>query len=181
MSFYSPTSLCTPAHTLAQSFQPQPSTSEYFTQSTNTTATLSDPQAQLLERWRSLGSYASSERMSWKTVVALNRKLDEVESILGGPAVEQARDRGKRHELGLGITKETKIEKPLEALGEVTPPASEELGRRSSSAVEDHTVNSDLSLLGRFTQATKQLRQRQQEFQVCEVKCSCCNQCILTS
>ena len=173
MSFYSPIGLRTPAHTLSHSFQSQSSTSDYFTQTANTSATLGDPQTQLWNRWKSLGSYLSTGHMSWKTVIALNRKLDEVESVLGGSVLEQDGNRGKQHEFGLGITKELEKEQPLEVLGEVTPPVSEAQGRLSSLVVDDSTLSSNSALLKRVTQAVQQLRQRQQDFKVCEVKRRC--------
>ena len=112
-------------------------------------------------------------QMSWKAVITLDRKLDEVESVLRAPRPEQDGDRMTKHELGLGIEKELKPQQPLEMLGEVTPPASEALGRLSSPVVEDRTPSSDSALLIRVAQAVEQLRQRQQEFKVCGLtRCS---------
>lgn len=170
MNFYSPTSLRTPAQTLSHSFQSQSFTFDYFTQTTNTTATLGDPQAQLLERWKGFGSYLSSGRLSWKTVIAIDRKLDEVQNVLRRSMPEKEGEEGKKNELGLGITRNFEAEQPSEATGEVTPPASEVPESLRLSAVDDQTTNSDSKLLERVTQAVEQLRRRQQEFKVREAK-----------
>ncbi len=166
MSFHSPISLCTPAHKLSHSFQSQSSTSDYFTQSTNTTATQGDPQTLLLDRWKYLGLNLFPGHMSWKTVVAMNRKLDEVERILGWPMPERETDEAKEQELGLGVTNTVNTEHFLRATGEVTTPASDAPERWSPPKADDQTLDSDAALLGRITQAVEQLRQRQHEFKV---------------
>jgi hypothetical protein len=173
MDIYSPTSLRTPARTLAHSFHSTSPTSDYFTQTTNTTittATLGDPQALLVERWKTLGSNLFTGHMSWKTVVALNRKLDEVEGVPGWPMLERETEEAKEHECGLGITSRVDAEQLLEATKEVTPPASDAPERLSLSVMDDQRLGHDSALLERVSQAVAQLRQRQQEFKVCKSK-----------
>lgn len=108
--------------------------------------------------------------MSWRTVVALNRKLDEVESVLGWPMPMKETNKAKEHERGLGITSAVDTEQLLEATQEVTPPASDAPERLRSSVVDDQTPSSDSTLLERVTRAAEQLRERQQEFKVCGSK-----------
>ena len=166
MNLHSPVSLHTPAQTLSHSFKSQSSTSDYFTQTTQITTTLGDPQAQLLERWKWLGSYISSGRLSCKTVIAVDRKIDEVENALQWSTLEKEGGEEKKHELGLGITRELETEQPSEATGEVTPPASEAPDPFRLLAIDNQKTNSDSALLERVAQAVEQLRRRQQEFKV---------------
>ena len=157
--------LRTSAHTLSHTSQPRSSSSDYFTQSTNTTGALGDPQAQLLERWKALGSCIFTERISWKTVVNLNRKLDQVENILEEAVVEKGIVHEVKYEPGLGIWDTLDSRQPLKATGEVTPPVSEQPG----SSIEDNpTSQCDSALIERITRAVEQLRQRQREFKVCD-------------
>ncbi len=108
--------------------------------------------------------------MSWKTVVALNRKLDEVERVPGWPMLEKETDEAKEYECGLGITNTVDAEQLLEATEEVTPPASDAPEQLRLSLVDDHRLGRGSALLERVSQAVAQLRQRQQEFKVCESK-----------
>lgn len=170
MEICGPTSLRTPACTLAHSFHSTSPTSDYFTQTTNTTTTtaaLGGPQALLMERWKILGSHLLTGHMSWKTVVALNRKLDEVESVWGWPMLGRETDEVKEYECGLGITN---AEQVLEATEEVTPPASDAPERLNLSVMDDQRLDCDLALLERVSRAVAQLQQRQQEFKVCKWK-----------
>ncbi len=173
MDICSPASLRTPARTLAHSFHSTSPISDCFTQTTNTTTTtaaLGDPQALLVERWKILGSNLFTGHMSWKTVVALNRKLDEVERVPGWPMLEKETDEAKEYECGLGITNTVDAEQLLEATEEVTPPASDAPEQLRLSLVDDHRLGRGSALLERVSQAVEQLRQRQQEFKVCESK-----------
>lgn len=99
-------------------------------------------------------------------MVALNRKLDEVESVLGWPMPGNETDEATKQECGLGFTNTVDIEQLSEASEEMTPPASDAPERLSSSMVDDQTLSCDSALLGRVTRAVEQLRQRQQEFKV---------------
>ena len=170
MSIYSPTSQRTSAHTLSHSFLSPSSTSDYFTQTTNTTVTPRDPQAQLLKRWKALGIRLSTECMSWKTVVDLNRKLDEAESVIGQAVLEKGTEDGKKHKFGLGIANTVDPRQPLEATGQATPPVSDAPERLSLSVGDNQMTSGNSALLERVTRVAEQLRQRQQEFKVCGLK-----------
>ncbi|KAL9614358.1 MAG: hypothetical protein Q9167_001161 [Letrouitia subvulpina] len=115
---------------------------------------------QLLQRWQSLSRHLSSQRLSRRSIVALSRKLDEVEEILIGasaqiPLNEHARPAIGEHQSCIS-------HEVTDSNVGVLPPASHqaaEIIRPDEDAVIHPDKNSES--LDRYAEAMDRLRQRQ--------------------
>ena len=146
------------------SHTPSP-TSNYLTLSTSSTATSprsKDPQRVMLERWHRIAQEMTTRRLPRKSVVALNRSLDEAEDIL-------ARDAPKRlthkppHKIGLGISDEPFVYQAVEPIPS-TPPYSSCVGAPQST--QDMGEQHMDPVLEQVTRLVKELQKRQKEFKV---------------
>lgn len=137
---------------------------DYFAQTTSSMTRQADPKAQLLERWRNIADYIASTRMSWDSVIALNRNLDTVENILLSRAPIDEDWKASKDGFGLGIS--STVDYQLGVQCETTPPVSDAPGDVDGLNVEKRGFRNDEGLLGRVTKAVAQLRERHHEFKV---------------
>ena len=105
MSIYSPPSTrflkCGQTHshtTLSQ-------TSDYFSQSTQSTFGIKSPQLELLRRWQEMSTELVGTRLSRTVLISLHRCLDEAERWLSTNPPEKANDDREVHELGIATYK----------------------------------------------------------------------------
>lgn len=105
--------------------------------------------------------------MSCDSVVALNRGLDGMEHIMEEIAEKASRDTGG-YDFGLGLSDMEECSNVFEVEGEATPPVSDAPEDMPFSELVEEAPEADAALLERVTRAAKQLRQRQEEFKVCE-------------
>ena len=150
----------------SQSFQCLFPTSDYLTQSITSSTWSTDPQAVLLQRWRDMADELATMRLSRSSVVALNRHLDEAESLLARDA--SATRRYKEETVGLGISKDIPSGSPM-SLNADSPPRSEKIDAPEAAnfiCSTEQVSQSAKDLLERVTRAASQLRQRQKDYKV---------------
>ncbi|KAL8646536.1 MAG: hypothetical protein Q9210_006086 [Variospora velana] len=125
-------------------------------------STPSDPGLLLFRRMNELSTNFCLSRPTGKTIIALNRKLDELENILCSG--DHVRCKAKKHKDGqvriFGPTEESQScgESPLR------PPLAAPLPSAPRPPTPcAHAVKDGPELLSRFSEAMAQLRQRQRE------------------
>ncbi|MCJ1320799.1 hypothetical protein MMC15_006140 [Xylographa vitiligo] len=142
--------------------------SDYLTQSTSSTATKSrcqDPHILLLQRWQRLTGELAARRLSRKSVVALNRALDEVEDLLVWDEPQAPRDMSQ-HNTGLGIADDVFVQK-IEIRQAMTPPDSTILNAPEGLEQERKEIKrlqQTEPALDRVEHLVKELRKRQEDF-----------------
>ena len=159
----------------SHSFQHLPShTSDSFTHSSSsvTGARSRDPQILLSQRWQYFSNEIAKRRLSRKSVIALDRSLDEVEKLLLVDAPEEVSHNAIQY--GLDIAMRTSIE-DARTLNVTTPPDSTRIDAPESvepmkPMLEESQSHS--SLLKRISVAIRQVQRRQQEFKVCTCELS---------
>lgn len=143
-------------------------THDDLTQSVYSSATIRDPQAQLLQRWTRLSELISRVRLSANAVITLNRSLDLAEEAVHKSAMMD--DGWKRGEKAEGSEIYRLVDPGVRAgtLGEAAallpsaPVYRAERTSRQEPQVHEY-------LLKRVTKAVDLLRYGQQDFKVCEV------------
>lgn len=172
MNVHSPTRTRLPtADSLTIFRSPSPS-SDYFTQTTPSTTKLSDPRAQLLERWQSIADHISSKRISWDVVIALNRNLDTAENILSSRAPLDESWKARLEDSGLGISNVADSESDIQFVSKKEPAVVNAPEDVESADLEQEEPQRDEALLARVSQAVAQLRKRQHECKVCSLQIS---------
>ncbi|KAI4215736.1 MAG: hypothetical protein LQ351_001723 [Letrouitia transgressa] len=120
----------------------------------------------LSERWHSLSRHLSSQRLSKQSIVAMSRKLDEVEEILVGASAQIPLNEDAQPALGkdqLLVSHEV-----TDYRARLSPPASHHAAKiiRPSEDASDDS-DKDFESLDRYAEAMDQLRQRQRQYEVC--------------
>ena len=163
----------TPSRSLSHSQYTPSSTTDYLTQSSTSTTTTSsripDPQRLIEQRWRHFSDQIASKQLSRKSVVALNRALDEAEESLARDA-PRILAYGKAQESGLGI-EEIVFERKAMRGGAMTPPNSMILHAprpKDEGEIEQMHGKGVDSMLARVTNLVGELRSRHEEFRVGE-------------
>jgi len=172
MNNYSPIIVRSPPHRLIRSPHAVSPTSDYLTQSTSSTTTTSrfkDPQLILLQRWQRITSALAATRLSRKSVVALNRTLDEAEDLLAWDEAQVSRSMSQstsQQSTGLGI--EEDLFRQKEDIGQaITPPDSTILiapEALESKRKEIRGTQYAEPVLERVEYLVKELRKRQEDF-----------------
>lgn len=144
---------------------PSPS-SDYFTQTTPSTTKLSNPRAQLLERWQSIVDNIASKHLSWDVVIALNRNLDTAENILSSPAPLDESWKARLEDSGLDISNMADSESDIRFVSKTEPPFANAPEDTDGVDGERRVPQMDEALLARVTQAVAQLRKRHRESKV---------------
>ena len=171
MSTSSPKSLRTPLYRQAHSQSTLSPTSDDLTQSTSsvrTTRSATDPQNLLLQRWHQISSDVATRKLSRKTVIALDRNLDEVEELISWDAPEKRQGREVDY-VGLGIGPDVFEHKTI-ASTPLTPPRSRgfDAPRGDEHGVIDEAPLQQMEpMLEKITYLVNELRKRQEEFRVC--------------
>ena len=133
---------------------------EFFGPSIGNTVLSNNPSIQLLQRWQSLSARIASQNFNRLAVVALNRKLDEVEDILSavsaGPSNHQGTLPPEHHVHNFASLDTEELPSFPNTSEDVTQPEDVLGGSIRSSA-----------LLERVGRTMDQLRQRQRDFKVC--------------
>lgn len=158
---------CAPELDSLTIFQPPSPTLDYFAQTTSSTTKQVDPKTQLVERWRNIADFIAGTRMSWDSVVALNRNLDTVEKILLSRAPIDEGWKASKEGYGLGISSMAESRLDFRFVDETTSPVSnapEDV--RDGNVEKKKCFQNNEALLGRVTKVVAQLRRRHQEFKV---------------
>ncbi|MCJ1280726.1 hypothetical protein MMC26_000043 [Xylographa opegraphella] len=119
----------------------------------------------LLQRWRRVTAKVAARRLSRKSVVTLNRALDEVEDLLAWDEPQESRDTS-RQDTGLGISDHMLIQK-MNIGPAMTPPDSTILNAPEVLELEREEIKgmkSTESVLERVEYLVKELRKRQEDF-----------------
>jgi len=165
-----PSLLRTPLNRQAHSHSTLSPTSDYLTHSTSslhTTRSSRDPQSLLLQRWHQISRDIATQPLSRKTVIALNRNLDEAEELLSWDAPEGFEGRDLNYG-GLGIVGDV-FEHQKGVLEPPTPPRSrgfdapEGVGHERTDEIQMQKMK---PTLGKITYLVNELRKRQEEFKV---------------
>ena len=171
MTSYSSTVVRTVSHRPAQSLHAVSPTSEYLTQSTGSTATTSrskDPQILLLQRWQRMTSELAARRLSRKSVVTLNRVLDEAKNSLAWDEPQASRSISQCR-VGLGIGDDVSAQK-INIGQAMTPPDSTILNAPEaleSDRKEIRAIQRAEPVLERIEYLVAELRKRHEDFRVC--------------
>ncbi|MCJ1392461.1 hypothetical protein MMC18_005328 [Xylographa bjoerkii] len=169
MYSYSPIILRTPRSNRLSHVQHAVSpTSDYLTQSTGSTATTSrirDPQILLLQRWQRMTSELAARRISRKSVVALNRTLDEAEEWLAWDEPQVSRSITQQR-TGLAIEEDVFVQK-IDLGHAMTPPDSTILNAPEALELEENEfkeVQPVNPVLERIEYLVMELQKRQEDF-----------------
>lgn len=166
MNIYSPIRSRLPPSDSLTIFRFPSSSSDYFTQTTPGTTKLSNPRAQLLERWQSIADHIASKRISWDVVIALNRNLDTAERILSSEAPLDESWKARSEDSGLGISNMVDSELDVQFVSKTMAPAANTPENTDGIDGDQSVPQMDEALLARVTQAVAQLRKRQRESKV---------------
>lgn len=135
-----------------------------------TSKRLLDPSEQLVKRWQRIGSeIASSRRMSWNAVIALNRQLDIVENLL--QSLEPLDEFWRRQEdyTGLGIlnNRVRYFEPTVSMVGGNLPSLRDDAPQEMTGSVAKRPISlDDGTIAKRLSNAVSKLQRRQYEFKV---------------
>lgn len=138
---------------------------DFSPSSTADTTMLNDPALLLFRRMNELSTKFCMSRPTGKTVVALNRKLDELEDVLLPSTHAQEEPKG-RTDREFGILDAAEDWKPFsqsDVQNLIAPPSSKALAVQE---VAMHDIDGRSQLLSRVSEAMEQLRQRQREMKV---------------
>lgn len=166
MNTYSPIRTRLPPSDSLTTFRSPSSSSDYFTQTTPSTTRLSNPRAQLLERWQGIVDNIASKRISWDVVIALNRNLDMAENILSSPAPLDEGWKARLEDSGLGISNMADSESDVRFVSTTGPPFANAPEDTDGVDGERDIPQMNEALLARVTQAVAQLRKRHRESKV---------------
>lgn len=170
MNTYSPARTRLPPSDSLTTFRSPSPSSDYFTETTPSTTKLSNPRAQLLERWQSIADRIASQRMSWDVVIALNRNLDTAENILSSRAPLDENWKARLEDSGLGISNMADSESDARFASEKIPVVANAPKDTDGVGGEPRTPQMDEAFLARVTQAVAQLQKRQRESKVCSLR-----------
>ena len=172
MNSYSPRIVRSPpSQRLSHSQHAVSPLSNHLTQSTISAATTSrfkDPQALLLQRWQRVTAELAARRLSRKSVVALNRALDEAEDLIARDESRANRDISQLNP-GLGIADDMFMQK-MDVGQAMTPPNSTILYAPEGLEMERkeiRRIKHTEPVLERVESLVKELRKRQEDFRVC--------------
>lgn len=144
---------------------PLTKTSNNPTSSSADTTTMQDPSLKLFRRMNQLSTSLCVSRPTSKTIIAINRKLDELEDILS--ASSHGQDKTAAHQNG-GLGFLGTIDGPKRfvqsAEQDATIPLTFEPLRLPGPAAD--AIDERSQLLSRVAEAMRQLRQRQREMKV---------------
>ncbi|MCJ1426223.1 hypothetical protein MMC29_004126 [Sticta canariensis] len=166
MNIYDPIRTCLPPSDSLTTFRfPSPS-SDYFKQTAPSTTKLSNPRAQLLERWQRVADQIASKRISWDVVIALNRNLDTAETIFSSRAPLDESWKARLEDCGLSISNMADSESDVPFISNPKPQVANAPEDTETEEVdgERRMPHTDEALLARFTQAVAQLRKRQRGY-----------------
>lgn len=173
MDIYNPTRTPLPPLDSLTTFRSPSPSSDYFTQTTPSTTKLSNPRAQLLERWKSIADQIASKHISWDIVIALNRNLDTAENIFSSRAPLDESWKARLEDSGLSISNMADSESDVSFVSRPKPlvaNAPEDTEDTEEVDGKRRIPHTDEALLARFTQAVAQLRKRQRGFKVCSLR-----------
>ncbi|MCJ1250638.1 hypothetical protein MMC30_007866 [Trapelia coarctata] len=168
MDASTPSLLRTPLNCQAHSHSTLSPTSDYLTQSTSsihTTRSSRDPQALLLGRWYQISRDIATRQLSRKTVIALNRNLDEAEELLAWDVPERFSGTDVNTG-GLGIVGDV-FEHQKRVLEPPTAPRSRGFDapdRVEQEGTDEAQVQQMGPMLEKITYLVDELRKRQEEF-----------------
>ncbi|MCJ1438780.1 hypothetical protein MMC27_008170 [Xylographa pallens] len=169
MDSYSPRIVRSPpSYRLSHSQHTVSPSSDYLAQSTTSTATTSrfkDPQILLLQRWQRVTGELATRRLSRKSVVVLNRALDEAEDLLAWDESQVSQDMPQQN-TGLGIADDVFVQK-MDIGQTMTPPDSTILNAPEGLEMERkdiERIKHTEPVLERVESLVKELRKRQEDF-----------------
>lgn len=135
-----------------------------------TSKRLLDPSEQLIKRWQRIGSeIASSRRMSWDAVIALNRQLDIVENLLQSLEPLDEFWRIQEDYTGLGIlnNRVRYFEPDVSMVGGNLPSLCEDAPQEMTRSMAKRTISLDDGAIAKqLSIAVSQLQRRQYESKV---------------
>lgn len=140
------------------------------TSASATSKRVPDPSKQLIKRWQRIGSeIATSRRVSWDSVIALNRQLDIVENLLQSPEPLDEFWRIQEDYTGLATLKNRVeyFEPDVSLAGGNLPSLRDDAPQEMTRSMAKRTMSlDDGSIAKRVSNAVTRLQRRQFESKV---------------